>query len=694
MRYFGLFLLLLSHCLIKGQQRFNTEQLKNPKKFGKQIENSIPKTELFEFSNTVENCFLLKNGLRSSKYINVSEWELLKEEVRPQKVAIIFSKYPIRSNGYKVNHKLLFNRLKNLFEIDPLLNDSTLEFEIVLQTNCKNDKQVDSLYHGIAIYYELEDFELDSASTTPIIPDPHAASQLLHKISKFNDLPIELKEDLEGGNEIEKTEILVDYFSEALQTEKRSKPDSIFLQNKKLLIERFIKTYSSSEDSIVFKVFNRNPQWKDALVIADWTGSMYQYGAQALLWHTLNFERSGLSYFTLFNDGNRKREKKIGSTGGIYYEEADNIQKVINLYQLVMLKGGGGDTPENDLEAIIAGIRKYPIHSEVILIADNNACVRDMSLLDLIDVPVKIILCGTSLGNKINPQYLEIAQKTKGSLHTIDLDIYNLEVELNKKGQVVALKDVNLKVGKAPCYYKSKYHSDSYFEHKIYTSIDSLKTNKERVINLDLSDQGLKKAPRIMKKLYQLKYLDLSNNNIKRINKPIYNLNLEYLNLANNKIPEIPFRLGRVSSLKHLDLSNNNIDTLTSLIYPNLKYLTYLNLSNNQISALTRSFDYRYLEYLYLDNNNLMSISSSTFRSRRLKELTLSNNYIEKLPRKIGYLKKLEILNLSNNSLISLPRSIVKLKQLKRLILNGNKFSSKYIEKLKKQLPNTVIDYQ
>ena len=60
------------------------------------------------------------------------------------------------------------------------------------------------------------------------------------------------------------------------------------------------------------------------MVVADWTGSMYAYGSQALKWHNLNLEKSGLSYFTLFNDGDRKpqRKKKVGITDGIYHEEA------------------------------------------------------------------------------------------------------------------------------------------------------------------------------------------------------------------------------------------------------------------------------------------------------------------------------------------------------------------------------------
>ena len=125
--------------------------------------------------------------------------------------------------------------------------------------------------------------------------------------------------------------------------------------------------------------------------------------------------------FVFFNDGNMERRKKIGRTRGIYFEKAENINKVISLLSKVKAKGNGGDPEENDLEAIIKGIQKYPDFKEVILIADNNSCMRDYCLFKEIKVPLKIILCGTYTG--INPQYINLAYKTGGSIHTIEDDI-------------------------------------------------------------------------------------------------------------------------------------------------------------------------------------------------------------------------------------------------------------------------------
>ena len=90
-----------------------------------------------------------------------------------------------------------------------------------------------------------------------------------------------------------------------------------------------------------------------------------------------------------------------------------------------MKKGSGGDIPENNIEAMLKAAQEYPDFQEMILIADNNACIRDYIISDSIRWPLRIILCGTK--NGINPMYLNLALKTKGSIHTIEEDIYSLK---------------------------------------------------------------------------------------------------------------------------------------------------------------------------------------------------------------------------------------------------------------------------
>ncbi len=681
--------------MLFGQEKFPEEVLSNPRKYGLEVEQSFAISETPNFSIDTVNKIILKCGLRSSKFVNPDSWAKVKDNVEVVSVSIVFSKYPIRKKGYFMNHKLLFNRLKNLFLIDPLLNDALIEWKIILHTNCKNDIQVDSLFHGIIIEYKQEEDSILTLIETQNLKTNSNSKVDIKKIELFNDLPESIRLELENSDSLKKKELLIEYFESLLRdTTKHERTDNS-IERKEHLINEFISTYGSIDDSVVFKVLDRNKQWKNALIVADWTGSMYQYGAQALLWHSLNFENSGLDYFTLFNDGDSKAtvNKTIGKTGGIYFEKTDDIKKVIALYQLVMLKGYGGDGPENDIEALLKGIEKYPSHSQIILIADNNACVRDIELLKELKKPIRVIVCGYKKRSGINPQYIRIAKETGGSLHTIEDDIYNLQYEFDRRGEVKSLLNSNIKTGLTYCYCARSIYSSSYFDSKIFIDLDSALKEKKRVVNLDLSLLSLESIPRKIRKLRFLNSLNLSNNKIKRVNNSIIKSHsIEILDLSNNRISKFPYNLSKLHSLQSLDLSNNSIDTIKPLT--GFDYLVHLDLSNNNIYNLPKRLKLKHLQYLYLNYNHLNKLPISIERLRELKELSLSGNSITKLSKRIGYLRKLEVLDLSDNNLSKLPRQINRLRKLKMLRLSGNNFTSEYIQYLKKVLPKAVIEFQ
>ena len=179
-------------------------------------------------------------------------------------------------------------------------------------------------------------------------------------------------------------------------------------------------------DSTVVKVLQRNNQWKKLLVVEDVTGSMMPYVADLLLWNALKGNLQNTRHFVFFNDGDGKQsyEKEVGNTGGIYHTKAKNVDVLEETMISAIAGGQGGDTPENDIEAILAGLAKCPDCEEVVLIADNGATPRDLALLSQVTKPVHVILCGVKF--RPNPAHLLIAWKTKGSLHTIQEDIVSL----------------------------------------------------------------------------------------------------------------------------------------------------------------------------------------------------------------------------------------------------------------------------
>lgn len=185
--------------------------------------------------------------------------------------------------------------------------------------------------------------------------------------------------------------------------------------------------YFQKSGNVVCAVLHRMKDiWKSKMIVTDLTGSMYPYMNQLGIWFSLKMMTKEDNDYVFFNDGDGKPDyaKTIGTTGGIYYTDSDSSDIILDEITKTMRRGDGGDSPENDIEALLVAQEKMKKYAEVILIADNFSNVKDISYLYKLHIPIRIILCGSQ--NGINPDYIEIAYKTNGSLHTIEEDIMNL----------------------------------------------------------------------------------------------------------------------------------------------------------------------------------------------------------------------------------------------------------------------------
>lgn len=171
-------------------------------------------------------------------------------------------------------------------------------------------------------------------------------------------------------------------------------------------------------------VFNRN-KWGRKLVVVDVTGSMNPYVGELLLWLKLNFEKEKGIQFVFFNDGDDKEDelKRPGKTGGVYYVKPKTYKELVDFAAMVAAKGSGGDTPENNIEALMKALQLAGDYDEVVMVADSHAGINDMELLDKVTKPVRIILCGIENHQFVEPDYLLLAWKSKGSIHSIEKDI-------------------------------------------------------------------------------------------------------------------------------------------------------------------------------------------------------------------------------------------------------------------------------
>lgn len=185
--------------------------------------------------------------------------------------------------------------------------------------------------------------------------------------------------------------------------------------------------FEKNQEAVNATLHRMRSTWKHKVIVTDVTCSMSPYIDQIIIWHALRLVQGGENRYIFFNDGDGKsqEQKLIGQTGGLH-----SVDQIVDLSELIKAMrhatsfGCSGDGPENDLEALLAGAKKLSGLDELILIADNYSDVRDIELLSQLQVPVRIILCGTEYG--VNEEYLNLAWKTKGSVHTIEQDIDGL----------------------------------------------------------------------------------------------------------------------------------------------------------------------------------------------------------------------------------------------------------------------------
>lgn len=167
--------------------------------------------------------------------------------------------------------------------------------------------------------------------------------------------------------------------------------------------------------------------------------------------------------------------------------------------------------------------------------------------------------------------------------------------------------------------------------------------------------------------LQQLRVLLLSKNRIESIQNLDQFVNLDVLDLQDNRIQ----RIDNVHVLTHLRVLNlaGNLIEKVDIIQP-LKNLQELNLRKNQITEITTPFTVNIpnLQKLFLAGNKLTNFFESVGRINCLTDLTMDGNPVENQAGFIGRLKetyaRLAFYNLKNLSLsfdaipLEIPRSI------------------------------------
>jgi uncharacterized protein YjbI with pentapeptide repeats len=717
---FSLFFCLLSFSMWAQEIEFEPYVLNNPIENKRTLLTSfnLQEVPVFEPVNRPKR-ILLENGYAKHQIKNPRNWTQIKKDKIPVAIDIIYTKYPRAKEDWRTEyHGLLANRLKALFKLDPSLNSINITWNIILQTECYSERETKKMFHGIAIHYiskkeqEREELiiadtldqlgnELDEPDVTEVKVEPTVTENvpvinendfnteaILDKIKA--SLPDEIIAKINNKSTDEANEIINDFYKENVIVNKKEDITPEFIRTRSQKIDQFIEKHSTEERPEISKMLDRQTDWENTLVVMDWTGSMYAFGGEVMKWHLLNFEKSGIQRFVLFNDGDKKQtiDKKLGKAGGIYSQEATNIDQLILLFELVMNNGQGGDRPENDLEAIIEGLKLDDKIKQVVLIADNRSCVRDIALINKIKVPVKIILCGYTDLMGANPNYVELAATTGGSIHTAEQDISDLSVDLLLDGDDLQLTRGGKSVLaiRSDCllrnYYTADYKRDwvkktmdgkSPQMRKIYYSVKKAMEKPDSVYRLEVTTQKLETIPKEVEKMVNLSDANFSYNNLKKIDKELLNRpNLESLDLRKNNIQRISKDLFDATTLITLNISYNQLSKIPNGINQ-LTLLEEIDLSHNRIRKVSKDFSVlKRIKVIDLSFNEIEKLPIDYKGWRRLEKLNLSNNNIKGLPIKLKNLKRLKYLDLSHNQLMTSPNAIVGMRHLNYLDLSYN----------------------
>ncbi|MCC7502250.1 MAG: hypothetical protein IT229_06955 [Flavobacteriales bacterium] len=334
------------------------------------------------------------------------------------RVDIVYSDYPKGRDLTGLNTR----RVERLRELAPdLFERAGVEWRLVKQTDCRTEDQARTLFHGIVIAYRPRPTKETRSAEVALVRDLFKATPTMPKAMVIPSGSVAPRISKEENDTVVLSEL-----SRTSGTAPRLGGSSPTSSDHTAVI-----TFSPwwSVDSTIPQVMDRN-QWKDAVVVADLTGSMAPYTAQLVLWTKMATLKDAPKGWVFFNDGDTTPDarKIIGRTGGIYTASTTKYTEVQALAIKTMTAGSGGDGPENNVEAVLAAEKHFP-KGDLVMIADNWAPIKDKSLTDRITRPVHVILCGVAGG--VNVEYLELARATGGSVHTMESDLVRL-ADLNE----------------------------------------------------------------------------------------------------------------------------------------------------------------------------------------------------------------------------------------------------------------------
>ncbi len=187
------------------------------------------------------------------------------------------------------------------------------------------------------------------------------------------------------------------------------------------------KTYELTS----YDALDRNiDKWKNVVIVCDITSTMFPYTTQVFDWMNENTENKSIKGIVFFTDCDSLGRQTRGRLPGKMFTVRTKDELVLwdTMFAAINNTENNKDKPENNIEAILYAQKNFPDADEIVMIADNSSEVKDMKLLSKVKKKVHIILCGETYRKNLAFQddYVQIAKKTQGTIHTLEDDIENI----------------------------------------------------------------------------------------------------------------------------------------------------------------------------------------------------------------------------------------------------------------------------
>lgn len=298
-------------------------------------------------------------------------------------------------------------------------------------------------------------------STKTIIEEP---------VSKLNESPVfpELYNETQEFSEHTETEVKLNkitnkrlVFQNELANDLAEKEirfisaSAVSMSDKISRVRELGKTYELTS----YDALDRNiDKWKNVVIVCDITSTMFPYTTQVFDWMNENTDNKSIKGIVFFTDCDSLGRQTRGRLPGKMFTVRTKDELVLwdTMFAAINNTENNKDKPENNIEALLYAQKHFPDADEFVMIADNSTQVKDMKQLSKVKKKVHIILCGETYEKNLAFQsdYIQIAKKTKGTIHTLEDDIENISKV--KEMSVVRVGNIYFRFHKGK-FYTTKF---------------------------------------------------------------------------------------------------------------------------------------------------------------------------------------------------------------------------------------------